>query len=58
MGTNGIEQKRQECIYELIYTEQDFTKDMHYVQNVIVVQKIITKQQWADPFFFVCIVLD
>lgn len=35
MGTNGIEQKRQECIYELIYTEQDFTKDMHYVQNVM-----------------------
>ncbi|KAG2235330.1 hypothetical protein INT48_004949 [Thamnidium elegans] len=38
MGTNGIEQKRQECIYELIYTEQDFTKDMHYVQNF-----------WIDP---------
>ncbi|GAA5812901.1 hypothetical protein MFLAVUS_006362 [Mucor flavus] len=42
MGTNGIEQKRQECIYELIYTEQDFTKDMHYVQNVIAVF-------WVDP---------
>ncbi|KAL9538473.1 hypothetical protein MBANPS3_010907 [Mucor bainieri] len=33
MGTNDIEQKRQECIYELIYTEEDFTRDMHYVQD-------------------------
>lgn len=34
LGTNCIEQKRQECIYELIYTEQDFTRDMQYVQDV------------------------
>lgn len=33
LGTNDIEQKRQECIYELIYTEEDFTRDMHYVQD-------------------------
>ncbi|KAI7890788.1 Dbl homology domain-containing protein [Mucor mucedo] len=33
LGANNLEQKRQECIYELIYTEEDFTKDMHYVQD-------------------------
>ncbi|KAI8066976.1 uncharacterized protein B0P05DRAFT_553060 [Gilbertella persicaria] len=33
LGTNDIEQKRQECIYELIYTEDDFTRDLHYVQD-------------------------
>ncbi|KAG0188848.1 RHO1 GDP-GTP exchange protein 2 [Apophysomyces sp. BC1034] len=27
------ERKRQECIYELIYTEEDFVKDLRYVQN-------------------------
>lgn len=34
VGTNNLEQKRQECIYELIYTEQDFTKDLQYIQDV------------------------
>ncbi|KAI9332638.1 Dbl homology domain-containing protein [Pilaira anomala] len=38
LGTNCMEQKRQECIYELIYTEQDFTRDMQYVQDF-----------WIDP---------
>ncbi|OBZ85725.1 Rho1 guanine nucleotide exchange factor 1 [Choanephora cucurbitarum] len=33
LGTNNLEQKRQECIYELIYTEDDFTRDLHYVQD-------------------------
>ncbi|CEP14903.1 hypothetical protein [Parasitella parasitica] len=33
MSTNDMEKKRQECIYELIYTEEDFTRDMHYVQD-------------------------
>lgn len=28
------ERKRQECIYELIYTEQDFVRDLEYVYNV------------------------
>ncbi|KAI7891474.1 Dbl homology domain-containing protein [Mucor mucedo] len=27
------ERKRQECIYELIYTEQDFVRDLEYVYN-------------------------
>ncbi|KAI8147686.1 Dbl homology domain-containing protein [Fennellomyces sp. T-0311] len=27
------ERKRQECIYELIYTEEDFAKDLDYVNN-------------------------
>lgn len=29
-----MEQKRQECIYELIYTEEDFAKDMQYIKEV------------------------
>lgn len=28
------ELKRQECIYELIYTEQDFVRDLQYVHDV------------------------
>lgn len=39
MCTNDMEQKRQECIYELIYTEEDFAKDMHYVQDVSEINK-------------------
>ncbi|KAI8891169.1 hypothetical protein K501DRAFT_281311, partial [Backusella circina FSU 941] len=31
--TPDIEKRRQECIYELIYTEEDFTKDLHYIQD-------------------------
>ncbi|KAI9024369.1 hypothetical protein CLU79DRAFT_746769 [Phycomyces nitens] len=27
------ERKRQECIFELIYTEQDFVKDLKYISN-------------------------
>jgi hypothetical protein len=34
IGTPDIEKKRQECIYELIYTEEDFTKDLNYMQDV------------------------
>lgn len=29
------EVKRQECIYELIYTERDFVKDLKYMDEVI-----------------------
>ncbi|KAI8985210.1 hypothetical protein BDB01DRAFT_789314 [Pilobolus umbonatus] len=29
----GREIKRQECIHELIYTEEDLTNDLHYIQN-------------------------
>ncbi|KAI7901263.1 CNH domain-containing protein [Cokeromyces recurvatus] len=32
-STLPIERKRQECIYELIYTEQDFVKDLQYVKD-------------------------
>lgn len=32
------ERKRQECIYELIYTEQDFVRDLQYVHDF-----------WVDP---------
>lgn len=28
------ERKRQECIYELIYTEQDFVRDLQYLDDV------------------------
>lgn len=35
MNTDNMEQKRQECIYELIYTEEDFAKDMQYIKEVI-----------------------
>ncbi|KAI8984512.1 hypothetical protein BDF20DRAFT_986387 [Mycotypha africana] len=40
-GTNLMEQKRQECIYELIYTEQDFCRDLQYVENC-----------WIKPLLF------
>ncbi|KAI9487767.1 MAG: hypothetical protein EXX96DRAFT_554588 [Benjaminiella poitrasii] len=33
LGTNDIEKKRQESIYELIYTEEDFVKDLQYIRN-------------------------
>lgn len=33
-ATPPEERKRQECIYELIYTEEDFSKDLDYVHNV------------------------
>lgn len=32
--TPAQERKRQECIYELIHTEQDFVRDLQYVHNV------------------------
>ncbi|KAF7732803.1 RHO1 GDP-GTP exchange protein 2 [Apophysomyces ossiformis] len=32
-ATPPEERKRQECIYELIYTEEDFVKDLRYVHN-------------------------
>ncbi|ORZ25987.1 CNH domain-domain-containing protein [Absidia repens] len=32
-ATSKEEMKRQECIYELIYTEADFVKDLQYVHN-------------------------
>ncbi|KAI8381366.1 CNH domain-containing protein [Radiomyces spectabilis] len=32
-ATPNAEIKRQECIYELIYTEEDFVKDLQYVHN-------------------------
>ncbi|KAG2227132.1 hypothetical protein INT45_003862 [Circinella minor] len=32
-ATPREERKRQECIYELIYTEQDFVRDLQYVHN-------------------------
>ncbi|CDH50305.1 rho guanyl nucleotide exchange factor [Lichtheimia corymbifera JMRC:FSU:9682] len=31
--TPAQERKRQECIYELIHTEQDFVRDLQYVHN-------------------------
>lgn len=34
METNDKEKKRQECIYELVYTEQDFTRDLQYIKEV------------------------
>ncbi|KAI9491084.1 CNH domain-containing protein [Zychaea mexicana] len=33
-ATSREERKRQECIYELIYTEQDFVRDLQYVHNL------------------------
>ncbi|KAG1216546.1 hypothetical protein G6F35_009998 [Rhizopus arrhizus] len=33
METNDKEKKRQECIYELVYTEQDFTRDLQYIKE-------------------------
>ncbi|KAI7908344.1 uncharacterized protein BX663DRAFT_493874 [Cokeromyces recurvatus] len=33
MSTDDIEKKRQECIYELIYTEEDFAKDLQYIRE-------------------------
>ncbi|CAO3659833.1 hypothetical protein G6F70_001390 [Rhizopus microsporus] len=38
METNDREKKRQECIYELVYTEQDFNNDLQYV-----------KEHWIQP---------
>ncbi|ORE10064.1 Dbl homology domain-containing protein [Rhizopus microsporus var. microsporus] len=38
METNDREKKRQECIYELVYTEQDFNSDLQYV-----------KEHWIQP---------
>ncbi|KAI9257964.1 Dbl homology domain-containing protein [Phascolomyces articulosus] len=32
-ATPPQEQKRQECIYELIYTEEDFAHDLEYINN-------------------------
>ncbi|KAI8142477.1 CNH domain-containing protein [Fennellomyces sp. T-0311] len=32
-ATQAEERKRQECIYELIYTELDFVRDLQYVHN-------------------------
>ncbi|ORZ03159.1 Dbl homology domain-containing protein [Syncephalastrum racemosum] len=32
-ATSPDERKRQECIYELIYTEEDYAKDLQYVHN-------------------------
>ncbi|KAI8082890.1 CNH domain-containing protein [Halteromyces radiatus] len=32
-ATSKEERKRQECIYELIYTEANFVKDLQYVHN-------------------------
>ncbi|KAI9267941.1 hypothetical protein BDA99DRAFT_435610 [Phascolomyces articulosus] len=32
-ATPAEERKRQECIYELIHTEQDFVRDLQYVHN-------------------------
>lgn len=51
LGANNLEQKRQECIYELIYTEQDFTKDMHYVQDVIFEKKKSDTESLNQVFF-------
>ncbi|KAI9248748.1 Dbl homology domain-containing protein [Sporodiniella umbellata] len=36
--TDDREKKRQECIYELVYTEQDFNRDLQYL-----------KQFWVQP---------
>lgn len=61
LGTNDIEQKRQECIYELIYTEEDFTRDMHYVQDVInyIVTHVFYIYLSADLLsFIIMLVLD
>lgn len=33
-ATPPEERKRQECIYELIYTEEDYVKDLEYVEKV------------------------
>ncbi|CAO3698485.1 unnamed protein product [Rhizopus stolonifer] len=38
LKTNDKEKKRQECIYELVYTEQDFTRDLQYI-----------KEFWIEP---------
>ncbi|KAI9498002.1 hypothetical protein BDB00DRAFT_936020 [Zychaea mexicana] len=32
-ATPPEEQKRQECIYELIYTEEEFARDLEYINN-------------------------
>ncbi|KAI7848038.1 Dbl homology domain-containing protein [Circinella umbellata] len=32
-ATPPQERKRQECIYELIYTEEDFARDLEYINN-------------------------
>ncbi|KAI8380101.1 CNH domain-containing protein [Blakeslea trispora] len=32
-STSTEERKRQECIYELIYTEQDFVRDLQYLHD-------------------------
>ncbi|KAI9023575.1 CNH domain-containing protein [Phycomyces nitens] len=32
-ATSSEERKRQELIFELIYTEEDFVKDLRYIQN-------------------------
>ena len=33
-SVNSQERKRQEAIYELIYTEKDFVQDLEYVHKV------------------------
>ncbi|KAI7883435.1 Dbl homology domain-containing protein [Lichtheimia hyalospora FSU 10163] len=41
-ATPPEERKRQECIYELIYTEEDFSKDLDYVHNHYVIPLMTT----------------
>ncbi|KAI7861450.1 Dbl homology domain-containing protein [Spinellus fusiger] len=40
-SVSSKERKRQECIHELIYTEEDFVKDLYYIQNTWI-QPLIT----------------
>ncbi|KAI9320946.1 Dbl homology domain-containing protein [Dichotomocladium elegans] len=41
-ATPPEERKRQECIYELIFTEEDFAKDLDYVHNHWVIPLMTT----------------
>lgn len=51
-ATSPQERKRQECIYELIYTEQDFVRDLQYCQDVSTAQRMCK----SNPYL--CLVLD
>ncbi|KAI8979297.1 CNH domain-containing protein [Mycotypha africana] len=42
-STPTEERKRQECIYELIYTEQDFVRDLQYLHDFWV-EPLLTKE--------------
>ncbi|KAI9323223.1 CNH domain-containing protein [Dichotomocladium elegans] len=46
-ATPPEERKRQECIYELIHTEQNFVRDLQYIHNFWV-KPLITKEIIPD----------